>query len=383
MATLTRDSGYAIEQRRGPRVDWPLILATVILIVVGFMSLYSEGVTHDGGANFRTQLRNTLIGLIPFSLFAFTPPRFWLRCANLIYAINVSTLVLVLVHGAHKKGAERWIQLGPIQFQPSEMAKILLVLSLAAFYAKRQDSIRSPVTFGLGILHVLVPVVLVLLQPHLGAAMVLVVIWFAISLVAGVPAKFLALSAAAMAVLGGSMVFAVSNPGIAKFLHIHDYQMQRLLGMASNDHKAKNWQTERAEIAIGVGGIGGKGFLKGEQKAGHFIPEQHDDFIFTVVGEEGGLIGCTLVLAAYGFFFYRLWLVMFYASDVFNKIVIGGLYAALGFHMFVNIAMVLHIVPVVGLWLPFLSYGGTAMWMCMSSVALALAIKSREKPLLF
>src|SRR5476651_588706 len=139
MASLTRDSGYVAEQRRGPKVDWLLLLATIILIVVGFMSLYSEGITHDGGANFRVQIRNTFIGLVPFAAFAFSSPRIWLRAANLIYSINIATLVLVLVHGAHKKGAERWIQLGPIQFQPSEMAKILVVLTLAAFYAKRQD----------------------------------------------------------------------------------------------------------------------------------------------------------------------------------------------------------------------------------------------------
>jgi len=382
MASLTRESGFGTEQRRGPKIDWLLVLATCILILVGFMSLYSEGLTHDGGANFRTQLRNTAIGLIPFSIFAFTPTRLWLRGANLIYAINIATLLLVLVHGAHKKGAERWIQMGPIQFQPSEMAKILLVLTLAAFYARRQDSIRSLSTFGLGILHVIVPIFLVLLQPHLGAAMVLMVIWFGVSLVAGVPTKFLAMAAATIVALGGFMVMAISIPSAPKFLHV--YQIQRLLGMGSaSDPKKDGWQTSRAEIAFGVGGVSGTGYLKGEQKAGHFIPEQHDDFIFTVIGEEGGLIGCTLVLLAYAFFFYRLWLVMLFASDPYYKSIIAGLFAALGFHMFVNIAMVLHILPVVGLWLPFLSYGGTAMWMCMSCVALALRIKSREKPLLF
>jgi rod shape determining protein RodA len=381
MAALTRDSGYVAEQRRGPRIDWLLILATTILIVVGFMSLYSEGLTHDGLANFRTQIRNTVIGLLPFAIFAFTPPRIWYRVANLIYAVNIATLMLVLVHGAHKKGAERWIQLGPIQFQPSEMAKILLVLTLAAFYAKRQDSIRSPATFGLGLLHVSVPAILVLAQPHLGATMVLMVIWFAVSVIAGVPAKFLAIAVATVLVVGGGLVWAISIPNAPKFLPT--YQVKRLLGMSVDDAKGKNYQTDRAAIAFAVGGVQGVGWKNGEQKAGHFIPEQHDDFIFTVVGEEGGLIGCTLVLAAYGFFFYRLWLIMFFATDAYYKSIIAGLFAALGFHMFVNIGMVLHILPVVGLWLPFLSYGGTAMWMCMSCVGLALAIKAREKPLLF
>jgi len=372
MASLTRASGYGVEQRRGPRIDWLLLTSTIVLIVVGFMSLYSEGLTRDGDANFRAQLRNTAIGLIPFSIFAFTPLRIWLRSANLIYALNVLMLSLVFVMGSHKKGADRWIPLGPVQFQPSEIAKVLVVLTLAAFYAKRQDSIRTLSTFLKGLLHVGVPAFLVLMQPHLGGTIVLLVIWFGVSLAA---------TAGIIFALAGLVVLATRIPNAPKFLPV--YQLKRVLGMMSNDSKGKTYQTDRAEIAFGVGAVSGTGYLKGEQKAGHFIPEQYDDFIITVIGEEGGLIGCTLVLAAYGFFFYRLWLVMLYASEPYHKMIVAGLFAALGFHMFVNMAMVLHILPVVGLWLPFLSYGGSAMWMCMASVALALRIRSREKPLLF
>ncbi len=376
MASLSRPTEYGSEQRRGPKIDWLLLLATAILMTVGFMSLYSEGITHDGGANFRAQIRNTVIGLIPFSVFAFVPTRLWYRIANFIYAVNIATLMLVLLHGSHRKGAERWIQLGPIQFQPSEMAKILIVLTLAAFYARRQDSIQKFSTFALSFLHVIVPAGLMLLQPHLGAAIVLMVVWFGISIVAGVPGKFLLGAGLGAMIFGGLVVFVAPR-------FLHSYQLERIIGISGKDPRGKNWQTDRAMIAFGEGGVSGTGYTKGEQKAGHFIPEQHDDFIFTVVGEEGGLIGCTLVLAAFGFFFYRMWLVMFFASDPYYKMIVAGLLSALSFHMFVNIAMVLHILPVVGLWLPFLSYGGTAMWMCMSCVALVLRIRSQEKPLLF
>ncbi len=195
MASLSIAPGYGAEQRRGPKIDWLLVLATCILITVGLMSLYSEGMTHDSGANFRKQLLNTAIGLVPFSIFAFVPPRIWRRIAgNVIYAINILALMFVLVKGVSKNGSERWIQLGSLQVQPSELAKILLVLTLASFYSRRQDSIQKISTFGLGILHVFVPAVLVLMQPHLGAAMVMVVTWFAISSVAGVPGKFMALA---------------------------------------------------------------------------------------------------------------------------------------------------------------------------------------------
>ena len=375
LAGLSPMPGYGSEQRRVPKVDWLLVIATLFLIGIGMMSLYSEGYTHDNGANFKKQLLNTAIGLLPFSVFAFTPPIIWRRAVNFIYGLNIVTLLAVFVVGAHTKGAERWIQAGPIQFQPSEMAKILTVLTLAAFYANRQHLMQKPSTFWLGLLHISVPFALILSQPHLGAAMVILVSWIAISLVAGVPAKNFALFGAALVLVVGVLGFS------GKLLH--SYQVERLLGMTSHESKGKSWQTDQAEIAFAVGGVTGVGFLHGERKAGHFVPEQHDDFIFTVMGEEGGLIGCTLVLAAYGFFFYRLWLVMLQATDPSYKMIVAGLFAALSFHTFVNIAMVLHILPVVGLWLPFISYGGTAMWMCMSSVALALNIRKRERPLLF
>ncbi|MDR3688854.1 MAG: FtsW/RodA/SpoVE family cell cycle protein [Fimbriimonas sp.] len=372
---LSRLSGYGNEQRRVPKVDWLLVCATLLLITIGLMSLFSEGYSHDGGANFRKQVVDTLIGVVPFCLFAFTTPLFWRRCVNLIYGLNIATLLAVFVIGAHRKGAERWIQMGPLQFQPSEMAKILTVLTLSAYYANRQSEIQKPSTFWLGFLHVAVPFLLVLMQPHLGAALVILVCWAAISIVAGVPAKYFAIFAILFLALGGALALS------GKLLH--GYQMERVLGIFSHDAKGKSYQTDQAEIAFGMGGVTGSGFLHGERKAGHFIPEQHDDFIFTVMGEEGGLIGCSLVLVAYAFFFYRLWLVMFQATDPYYKMIVGGLFAALSFHTFVNIAMVLHMLPVVGLWLPFLSYGGTAMWMCMSSVGLALNIRRRERPLLF
>jgi rod shape determining protein RodA len=132
-----------------------------------------------------------------------------------------------------------------------------------------------------------------------------------------------------------------------------------------------------------VGGLAGTGFLKGEQKEGRFIPEQHNDFIFTVVGEEGGLIGATIVLAAFGFFFWRVWLILIRAPDPFYKMVAGGIFAALFFHTFVNLAMLLKLLPVVGLWLPFMSYGGTALWLCLSCVGLLIGIRRRERPGMF
>jgi len=380
LASVTVPGNRAADSRRGPRFDFWLLLAALLLLTVGLMSLYSEGATRDGLASFRKQVLNGIIGIGPFLIFALVNPRLWQRMAIPIYVVNLLMLMSVLVMGKAAKGAARWIDIGPLQFQPSELAKLLIVLTLAAFYASRQDRIHRFSTFALGFAHAIVPAFLIFRQPHLGAFTVVMVAWFAISLVANVPGKYLAGTILSILLLVGS-VLAV--PALrAKVLD--DYQVKRIEGMKQkNDRQGKNWQTDRAEIAFGVGGVGGTGFGNGQQKAGHFIPEQHNDFIFTVVGEEGGLIGCTLVLAAFGFFFYRIFLIMLLATDPFYRMIAGGIFAVLGFHTFVNIAMVLQIVPVVGLWLPFLSYGGTALWLCMACVGLLLNIRRREKPLLF
>ena len=370
----------AVDTRKIPRLDFWLVLAAVLLMTSGFMAQYSEGITRDGGANFRKQLLNAVIGIVPFGIFAWVNPRFWQRMAVPIYVVNLLMLMSVLVTGKAAKGAARWIDVGPLQFQPSELAKLLIVLTLASFYSARQDRLQQPSTFLLGLAHAVVPALLIFKQPHLGAFTVVMVAWFAISLVAQVPLKYLlGILAAGLLLVGG--VLAVPSLR-AKVLD--DYQQKRIEGMKSkSDRKGKNWQTDRAEIAFAVGGVSGAGFTNGMQKRGHFIPEQHNDFIFTVVGEEGGLVGCTLVLTIFGFFFYRIFVIMHLATDPYYRMVAAGIFAVLGFHTFVNIAMVLQIVPVVGLWLPFLSYGGTALWLCMACVGMLLNLRRREKPLLF
>lgn len=380
MASLQMVPGRAAEGRRVPRVDFWLILAAAILMTVGFMSLFSEGVTRDGGASFRKQAINAVIGLVPFGIFAWVNPRFWQRVAVPIYVVNLVMLATVLVMGKAAKGAARWIDIGPIQFQPSELAKILVVLTLATFYAARQDRITHVSTFGLGLVHAAVPALMIFRQPHLGAFTVVMVTWFAVSLVANVPLRYL------LGVLGVFLAIVgtvLTVPPVRNLLP--EYQLKRLLGMSEGgkDVQGKNYQTDRAAIALAVGGVSGAGYGNGQQKAGHFIPEQHNDFIITVIGEEGGLVGATLVLAAFGFFFYRIFLIMHFATDPYYRMIAAGIFAVLGFHTFVNIAMVLAIVPVVGLWLPFLSYGGTALWLCMACVGLLLNIRRREKPLLF
>lgn len=383
MSTAFGPVSIPAEQRRATqRIDFGLIIATVCLITAGLMSLYSEG--SDNGKFFHLQVRNLLIGLIPFSLFLTVHPRFWRRSVNWIYVVNLVLLLLVLKSGKSINGSMRWVKLGPIELQPSEVAKLLVVLTLSTFYVIRQDVIGKFSTFLLGFLHVIVPMVLVLKQPHLGATLTLLVAWVAISTVAGVPIRYIVPTL----VIGATLVGVVVGVPAVRNRVFKPYQLERIEGMLgiinkNKDVKGINYQTDRAEIAFGVGGVSGAGFLNGEQKKGHYIPYQYNDFVITVVGEEGGLIGTSMVLAAFGYFFYRIFLIMLRATDPYYKMVAGGVFAVLGFHMFVNIAMVLQVVPVVGLWLPFISYGGTALWLCMACVGLMLNIRFRERPLLF
>lgn len=388
MASAARPSSGTFEQRRAvQRIDVFLVLATLLLLACGLMSLYSVSQAASGSdlasrtlaSAFRKQLINIGVGLVPFGVFALVHPKFWLKNASLLYAINLGLLAMVLVAGKETMGAARWIDLGPLQFQPSELAKLLTVLTLASFFATRQDSLHKGSTFALSFLHVAIPMFLVFRQPHLGATGVLLMAWLAVSVMANVPSRYL-LATGATAVLCAGLVFTV--PSLRNKV-LDDYQVRRIQGMRGSDSRGKTYQTDRAQIAFGVGGVLGTGFLRGEQKQARFIPLQHNDFIFTVVGEEGGLIGCTLVLLCFGFFFYRVWLIMFAATEPFYRMVCGGIFAVLGFHTIVNLAMVLQLVPVVGLWLPFLSHGGTAIWLCMASVGLLLNIRRREKPLLF
>jgi rod shape determining protein RodA len=352
------------------RFDWLLLLSALILVGIGFLSLYSVGL-RDGGNYLRKQIAMGIIGVVPFSLFYFVEPQAWRRIALPLYVLNVVVLAAVLFLGTSINGSQRWIDLKFMQFQPSEMAKLLTVVTLASFLASRQSSMGKFSTFALSFAHVAVPAFLIAKQPHYGGAMVLIVAWLCVCVAGNVPIKLLAGSVVVLSVL---VVSASQIPGL-----LHDYHLKRLESMQHEDREGTGYQQERAAVALGVGGLVGDGFAKGRQS----LPEQENDFIFSVLGEETGLVGTTLILAAFAFFFYRAWLVMLNAADPYLRMLAGGVIGILAFHTIINIAMVVQILPVVGLWLPFMSAGGTALWLCMACVGLLLRIRASEKPILF
>ena len=380
MAAITlRPTGDSRNEKVG--LDWWLLGSAALLIIIGLAAIMSS-TAGESGTFFKKQILNICLGLVPASIFGFCHPRIWAKMVNYIYVANVIALIAVLAIGDSAKGAERWIELGPIRLQPSEFSKILIVLTLATFYSMRQDRIKEPSTFLLGLLHVAAPMLLILKQPHLGATLLVGSVWLAMSLVAGVrPAYILAIVLPFFIMVG--LVVKVPSIGPKVFEQYQWKRIEALLGLRSDTKEAKdmNYQTQQAIYAFGNGGLGGTGFSKGEQKSK--VPEQHTDFIFSLIGEEFGFVGSVFVLGVFAVFFYRIWVGMLNAADFYYQMIMGGILTIFAFHLFVNIGMVLKLLPVVGLWCPFLSYGGTAIWLCMSLVGLALNVRAKERAVLF
>ncbi len=349
--------------RPAPGLDLWLLASAGVLLFLGLTSLRSLDLAVSGGF-FAKQVVFALVGVGVMAVVARVPHDRLQRVAPALYLVNLLALVSVLVVGSERKGATRWIDLGPLQFQPSELGKLLVIVTLAAFFATRTERARDFKVFLGSLLHVAPIVVLVLLQPHLAGAISIVVIWLALAVAFGTPWRFVVGSVLAVVALLG---LAWVTPGV-----MPDYMRSRIEGKLNPDTQANAYQQDRAKIAIGVGGVVGAGFGRGEQKAARFVPEQENDFVFTVIGEEGGLIGAGLTLAAFGFFFFRVWMVGWRSSDPFSRLCANGVLAVLGFHTVVNLGMNVGLLPVAGLWLPFMSSGGTALWMCMASVGLLL-----------
>ncbi|MCH7944839.1 MAG: FtsW/RodA/SpoVE family cell cycle protein [Armatimonadetes bacterium] len=349
-------------------VDVYLLLAAGLLMFIGLAALYSIDYSR-GTAWFPRQVVLFIVGLVPFLVLWLAPPKLWQRASAALYVLSIGLLGAVLVLGPTIGGARRWLLLGSLQFQPSEIAKITLAFALATFFVSRQDRIKRPSTFLLSLGLAALPALLVFRQPHLGGALTLVAIWLALTVVAGVPWRFVGIAVIAGLLMGTAAWMA---PGI-----LTTEQKSRVVGFLDpHPHRAgASYQQNSSKIAFGSGGAFGTGYLKGGLKEAGSVPEQQTDFVLSVIGEEGGLFGATLVLAAFMFFFYRCWLAGFRASSPFQRFAGAGILAALAFHFAANVGMNLMVLPVVGLWLPFLSYGGTALWLCMASVGFFAACK--------
>lgn len=371
-----------------PRIDWILMLAVTGLLVLGSVLVWSA-TSHrtdltggDSAAYLKKQLVNIAIGVVLMVMVLATDHR-WVRImAPLVYVASVAGLVLVLTMGTVVNGSQSWLMLGGMSIQPSEFAKLAVVVGMALWVAERHDVRRGrPAGSGgggslgdvLGMLAIAgLPAALILLQPDLGTMLVLSATVFGVIAVSGAPRRWLGLLAAGAVTAAVAAVAA----GVLK-----EYQVDRFLAFTNPDldPRGAGYNVEQARIAVGNGGLFGQGLFDGSQTRAGFVPEQHTDFVFTVAGEELGLVGAGVLVALLGLVIWRALRIAARTDDVFGRLAAAGIACWFGFQAFQNVGMCLGIMPVTGVPLPFVSYGGSSMFAGMLAIGLLQNIHLRSK----
>ncbi len=340
-------------------MNWPLVLLVTAVASVGFLMLYSiAGGTLETWA--RPQMERFGAGIILMFIVAMIPIWFWRSMSGIAYMVAFILLLVVEFFGSVGMGAQRWIDLGFIRLQPSEMMKFTLVMVLAAYYDWLDPKrVSRPLYVLIPTLLILVPTVLVLMQPNLGTALMLLLGGATVMFAAGVSLWYFA-AVVSLGVAGIAGVFFTRG---TPWQLLHDYQYKRIdtfLDPAA-DPLGAGYNIIQAKIALGSGGWSGKGFMQGTQSRLNFLPEKHTDFIFTTLAEEFGFIGAFSLLALYALIIGFCLVAAFQNRDRFSSLLIVGVAANFFFYIAVNLSMVMGMAPVVGVPLPLLSYGGSAM----------------------
>lgn len=342
-------------------LDGPLAFAVFALACAGLLVMYSSG--YDHGSRFADHARNMLIAGVLMFVAAQIPPQRLMGLAVPLYLAGVALLVAVALFGITKKGARRWLNVGMV-IQPSEILKIAMPLMLAWWFQKREGQLR-PLDFAVAAVLLGIPVGLIMRQPDLGTAMLVLAAGLAIIFFAGVSWKLIIppalLSAVAVALLVGFEPTLCAD-GV-RWPVLHDYQQQRICTLLDpwRDPLGKGFHIIQGMIGIGSGGIFGVGFMHGTQTHLEFIPERTTDFIFAAFSEEFGLVGNVLLITGFIALILRGLAIALEAPTLFSRLMAGSISMIFFTYAFVNMGMVSGIVPVVGVPLPFISYGGTAM----------------------
>jgi rod shape determining protein RodA len=342
--------------------DGPLLLALLLLAAIGLVAMYSAG--YDHGTRFADHGRNMLLALAVLFVAAQVPPQKLQQLAVPLYAAGVALLVATAVFGLTRKGATRWLALGPLVIQPSEILKIAMPIMLAWWFQKREGQLRV-LDFAIAGALLLLPVALVVKQPDLGTALLILaggvyVIFFAgLSWKLVLPVLLLGAVGVAAVILAADRI---CQPGMNWPL-LRDYQQHRVCTLLdpTTDPLGKGFHIIQGMIAIGSGGLSGKGFMQGTQTHLEFIPERTTDFIFAAFSEEFGLAGVVVLMGCFIFLIFRGLMIAAEAPTVFTRLLSGAVTLSFFTYAFVNMGMVSGILPVVGVPLPFVSYGGTAM----------------------
>ncbi len=354
--------------------DFWLLAATLLLMSTGFAMVYSATRGVEGLE--RLHIQQIIYGIAGLGLM------FVLAALDYsileyfrwpFYAVALLMLVAVLFKGKSIYGAQRWLELGPITFQPSEPAKILILLTLASYFAGLGEKVKSFRFLLLSIAITAIPALLIYLQPDLGTAIVLGVVWLALAWQAGARLSHLG-------ILG--LTGLLMSPLI--WFSLKDYMRKRiLLFLNPNLDPTASYNLHQAIIGLGSGGFFGKGFARGSQSQLQFLRVRHTDFIFSVIGEELGFMGALLVLALFLLVIWRLFLIASRAKDRFGALIATGVGAIILFQVMVNVGMNLGLMPVTGIPLPFISSGGSALLTFLAGEGLAQSVSMRRKKLDF
>ena len=355
--------------------DYWLMAALILLLLLGLAMVYSATRNTEGlEDSTRRQAVFIVIGLVLLLAVATVDYGLLEPITGVIYALMIVTLVAVLIIGRVTHGAQRWIDLGFMLFQPSEFAKVSLVLFLAGLFSGRKDQIRSGRTFLLSLGATLLPMALVYVQPDLSTALILGAIWLGMAAIAGV--RFLYIGGLGAAGL-------VAAPAI--WLLLHDYQRQRILTFLNPgaDPQGAGYNVGQALIAIGSGGWFGQGFASGTQSQLHFLRVRHTDFIFSVLAEELGLAGSVMLFVLLGFLLWRIIRAAGMARDTFGEYIAAGMATLIFVQSTVNIAMNMSLIPTTGVPLPFISFGNNALLALLLGLGMVESVALRHKKLDF
>jgi rod shape determining protein RodA len=348
-------------------VDLPLLIGLVALSGIGLVVLYSAG-GESTGLVIRQAIRLSIAFAVMLVL-AQIAPRHLFQWSPWLYVIGLLLLIVVLYFGDAVQGAQRWLRFGPLKFQPSELAKLTVPLMVAYFFADRSIPPRTLEVVAAALI-VVVPTLLIIRQPDLGTALLIACSGGFVLFLAGLRWRL---------ILGLLIAFAASAPAMWHLLH--DYQRRRVLTFfdPEQDPLGAGYHIIQSKIAIGSGGVYGKGWLNGTQSQLDFLPERSTDFIFAVFSEEFGLLGVITLVALYLFVVFRGLVIAVQAQDSFARLLAGSLTLTFFIYVFVNIGMVSGMLPVVGLPLPLLSYGGTSVVTVMAGFGILMSIQTHRR----
>ncbi len=371
-----------IDRRLIKHFDYLTLALVILLSIIGIMTIYSatrppvETLNHPDF--YLKQMLWLVISLTALMIVTLFDYLWFYRFSRHLYVIGIVMLILVLIVGKTTMGAQRWIMLGPLTFQPSEFFRIVFIVAFSAYLTTLQEPLKDKTYIKSALLFAFLPLVLVFKQPDLGTTILLFFIFVSLSLLKGINRKFIALAL---------LIAIVSVPFLGDILwdKLKDYQKSRITAFISpeEDIAGAGYHINQSKITIGSGGFLGKGYLKGTQGPLRFLPEKHTDFIFAVYAEEWGFVGSALLMGIYLLLLLRGLDTALKAKDEFGRLVAAGITTMFFVYFMVNVGMTMGIMPVVGVPLPFVSYGGTALLSNFIAAGILISIRTRRYELFY